>query len=1557
MGQQIKTNNTFNGGLVTDFHELSFPNHACSDVLNMEIITSGEDQNIFQNIKGDLEVVDLGEHVSGGITYKYVPLGVKIHNNIAYIVAGAFAQDGTFKMGTIGTFPSPNWEDLNDPDNGMSRLDEVFRPFHNFKKATSRGVASSYTQPFESIRFAFERNKFIDIVIQPIYDRSVNVIFTDDIFPVRIINSRFRATDNPAIYKLADLIAAIDSNQYDDDDWDRIELVQTANFNLKVTSMVVSPGGALIGGGYRYFFKYVTAEKNNTDIIYESPFFPISQKNLGISKSEESDKQVTFTIQNIDTSYSGIELYFAHTDGITEATLEIFKINFIYTINKETTNMVITHTGRESVTPVAIDDLNSPYTPIKSAATIDIIQDRLALANVESNIDEADFTVLEEAAKSMTIWERRTSIEKDYSDPNMVIQKLGYWPGEVYEFGVMFEMKGSGISPVFPLTGMDNFADEQDAINNNEYPAFTIDNSTGFSKTGLFNHKGLFRMSNTGDIYEPINGSSLRHVRYLSIYVAHLSTNTELTALVQRFSIVKRKRRKNVMLQGMICPTLKIPSSRLGVSPLANGQFLEMPFSHRWIGYAYNQITRLGLNYFDMPMQQYNFGSGIFGSENTDIDINLFPKTSFIPQPSVFVSLTTALRAWTIYGNISQTGDETDYVFENNIKSGQVSSTPNILPSQSLAFYSAELDLNGPNIAEKLTGVDFGIEIQDGLRLNPLFQKGLSPFASFSGEIMVKYNSGHSMWNRTIGEEKESASLVLNILETISYDRALFKQYDGQITKGSLVSSGAVISAADAFTGSVSRNIGFIAGSNKSAIDSPLHVHKDYTSSDNIAPFSLGINSKVNTAENGDPYVHGGEPRSSNDDFKPLALMCNSFSTYIGIELDLIGSEDEAISFLYGVPWMRNLPIYLDNGVKPAHLTGILNYSQFAENGTANVGHLAHIFNSSSGRWSQSVIVDLYKQDTNAPYFAVTDLTNILVSSGNPPKHVIFFRGDAYISNIFKRVAYKNGITGVDAVSESDVGIFGVGIAQSIKNDFNRENFLESEKIDEGLNLYDTEQILELVSYSNINADIRSTERVSNEETAVYGYDRDFYPHKKSLSSDDRADSTGYNKGYTGDLNPLPYFRIEEGLQFIASVFPNRIMLTEKNRSDTVLNSFRALRGANSRDYGAEYGPIIKIVSLKTILLSIHPVGILSIGVDERTLIAEGTDIFVDTAAALNPIPVIISDVIGSTQAESIVKTDYTVYGVDYNASAIWMFLGDKIKIISEFVIKSLLDNYKKQLETGDFSTGRERVGESGASRTADTVDPKTYTPRVYSIYNREKHNIVFSYVAEDVETKKQFTVGTVVYNTVEQKWISRLTKGIKFSYSLSSDEYINGVTAPHKIWKADALVDPISGKNIRNKQQGQNVPCEFEIIVNEYPTFEKILENIQLVCNKNIPDTVVYTMVGDYNQAADEIWGEEGSGNEAPNQAISFKHNSLERVVEQPLVTRVNGSRQSILLQNAYYKNNNLYIEVGKVSPSIKDNDNKRIRDKAIRVRFIYTGSDALFIQNIISVLSLSSS
>jgi hypothetical protein len=83
--------------------------------------------------------------------------------------------------------------------------------------------------------------------------------------------------------------------------------------------------------------------------------------------------------------------------------------------------------------------------------------------------------------------------------------------------------------------------------------------------------------------------------------------------------------------------------------------------------------------------------------------------------------------------------------------------------------------------------------------------------------------------------------------------------------------------------------------------------------------------------------------------------------------------------------------------------------------------------------------------------------------------------------------------------------------------------------------------------------------------------------------------------------------------------------------------------------------------------------------VDDRTLVAEGSDVFVNTAQALSPTSKTISDLFGASHPEAIVNRHYNSRS-GLQPSAVWV-LGDKLTVISEFAVKTVLEKFKMAIE------------------------------------------------------------------------------------------------------------------------------------------------------------------------------------------------------------------------------------------------------------------------------------
>lgn len=89
--------NTFGEGLSTDLHPLTTPNSVLTDCINGTIITYNGNELVLQNDSGNYKLKN------SELTPNFIPVGIKEHSNIIYIVS----YNPLTKETEVGSYPSP----------------------------------------------------------------------------------------------------------------------------------------------------------------------------------------------------------------------------------------------------------------------------------------------------------------------------------------------------------------------------------------------------------------------------------------------------------------------------------------------------------------------------------------------------------------------------------------------------------------------------------------------------------------------------------------------------------------------------------------------------------------------------------------------------------------------------------------------------------------------------------------------------------------------------------------------------------------------------------------------------------------------------------------------------------------------------------------------------------------------------------------------------------------------------------------------------------------------------------------------------------------------------------------------------------------------------------------------------------------------------------------------------------------------------------------------------------------------------------------------------------
>jgi len=537
-----KIQNTFTGGLNQDISDLIRKNDSLRGALNIRIIDL--DSSTYA-----VTLVD-GTEDSFVLTPGYYPLASREYNGILYIVSrkagtaasGVEGQEGfiaaTEATIEIGSYPSPNYADPVATDFN------VYRPFNNLDDGF----------PFRTSIYEYKDEDFVDLVLQPEYDNSINAILISKGHSMRIVNSKFErlspnTNDNPTseiVYKvIPDREGNANSNTYTSASLDKeTSLILNSDKILKIDYNSIEDGGQLTYGNYVYVFEYMTEDFNSTDVVGQSGLCSVfsgdNENNIkGGFQNDAANKLVKLDLTNVDTDFRYFKVHFKYSSGTRDAEYNaVFEMTSPIPITGET--MTFIHSGFEETVEVAESTINIDSSIIDSAATGEAVGGYLMLGDIVER--EYDYTDFKEVAKQVTMSEviHQIGINSDvYTNPENVYSYMGYFGGETYPWSMIFVLPDGKLTPPFPVEGKDML------------------------KNGEVNSKGLFRHSNSNN--KPIftDVSSAKNIEIKHVKFDILSVNPADLAAIQEkslgFFFVRGDRKADLITQSLLVPTLRVP--------------------------------------------------------------------------------------------------------------------------------------------------------------------------------------------------------------------------------------------------------------------------------------------------------------------------------------------------------------------------------------------------------------------------------------------------------------------------------------------------------------------------------------------------------------------------------------------------------------------------------------------------------------------------------------------------------------------------------------------------------------------------------------------------------------------------------------------------------------------------------------------------------------------------------------------------------------------------------------------------------------------------------------
>lgn len=1341
--------NQFNGGLNVDLHPMVTPNSVLTDDLNGTFITYNGNEFCLQNDKGNFEVA----HLSDG----YVPIGAKEYNGIIYIVSvkNALNDDGEIILDEclteIGTYPGVDWSVDKETPNDLDYA--KYTPLGNYDNGSFTGVLLGYSTANP-----------VTMEIQPSYDGSVNLIITDGVNPVRMVNSAFSVLPNEK-YKLIERRGTYPTNYYSSDELESLTLIRNSNCLSNISLNEVTSGGQLKGGNYTFYIKFGDDDFNQTDVVAESSIVSIFNGNdctpytiSGTLLDERTDKKVSLTIEGLDTNYSKIYIYYSReysdTLGYRLTEYGVFKKPF--TIDKTKTSQKIWLTGYEQTETINSEEINIDYHTVDYARAEAQQQSMLFLGNVGQSETYQLYNELQSVANTIEttiscdkklssvsfLYNKNTTCSAnnaEYYSTQNIYNNLGYWPNEWYRFGVVFILNDGSTTPVFNMRG----------------GYFTSDGANKWKRVGWDGEEttpsGVFKTPDanilTSDGIQPL---------YFTFTIGSLPPG------VKGYFYVRQKR-----IPTTICQGLRLGVDKRSHLPITwNGKrwitqsFLSV---ERWLSQVTGTHKACGL----VPKLEY-YNKSIIPDDNSLTYFNLLDDISYLSEYTVddLDNYQEAINlGQVIYGEDYEhraiSSDDVEptvyiYHFVKCYTFNLTSKTFEECPNEDFYYVTYTEKENLPNPlnrtywAETKESALSGANEEQSERLRTNVNPSSTSSAIGQKDFAKKYivysdtsidNYGYGL----LSLDPAVAPSVRNILDGSEFN--VIEEYK---TKTKF--------------GSSTQMTQYTNLSSDDPNDSFLQIQEE---TQNKIADQGSISQCVYVAPNTKIKEVGGIGFSTvaGDASDPSQYSYTTITKGVKTKYKKKRGEDNNLNY-YAQTLANEHNTIVENTVKATKTNWNIGF-----NSIVNVNIIRGLFTPFIGLTKQLSDHGIYSirlkepTDSEAKLVRAQDESAYYsVSRRIDSSEVSVYQGDCYTSTVSMRIL-KNFIDSDVPVSDNivdfdnwDEYVRSAGDedcdqsdSESVKNgypDWNQVNRADVNTVD--LGYWVTFKCL-----SSYNLGLRSLDRSNEKEMSTMGNPRSFFPlNGGSTSTGNKVgESFLLNDGYSATVGEKRYNLYDSTLPYTQTEFANRIIFSNVQVDNSYTNGYRTFQGLSYQDYDKQYGEIVKLVPWDNNLLVVMEHGIGVVGVNEQALLQTNTadTIHIYGHSVLSDHMQMISQDFGSKYEHSVIRTPIGVYGIDTNARKVWRVSTQKgFETLSDMKIESYLND-----ELG-----------TNASIDLPLVDVRTH-------YNATKGDIMFTFFKKlfkkrpktvaPVEEKKYFNIST-------SEWVLKIDETATRSFSTNYD-------------------------------------------------------------------------------------------------------------------------------------------------------------------------------------------
>lgn len=314
----------------------------------------------------------------------------------------------------------------------------------------------------------------------------------------------------------------------DEFDVDKFRLFRIYNDIPVFNNIEVKEEGNLPPGSYNFAIQYVDDDLNPTEWITSSPVINIYNDRITKEYSEingstnavtnfqdypETSKSIRLSLSNLDTDYAFYRIAVIESNAGTGIISQV-------SVSQEISTQIQTweYSGSQTLESITEEEIQEFTNIIDEADYIEQIENTLILGNTRGK--DFNFCKLQKyASKIKADVTFQSIILNELSDSNsknatVKFEGVGYMPGEIYSFGIVYIFEDGTQSPVYHIPGKNNTTEGQSFTQNQSIRPMSINNT--LSNTFYTDNSECIDYWGLDSEGQSLKNSPVRHHRFPS---------------------------------------------------------------------------------------------------------------------------------------------------------------------------------------------------------------------------------------------------------------------------------------------------------------------------------------------------------------------------------------------------------------------------------------------------------------------------------------------------------------------------------------------------------------------------------------------------------------------------------------------------------------------------------------------------------------------------------------------------------------------------------------------------------------------------------------------------------------------------------------------------------------------------------------------------------------------------------------------------------------------------------------------------------------------------------